>query len=166
MGTGREIVITAYGHDKTIDKISASIFDASCNGATTYCDTLNNLELNGNSWVLAKIISENVQYALDSFLPLKFDIILKLDNLSIQKVLRHVDSQDIARALKSEKEAVKEKIFSNMTKRGAQMLKDDMEYMGPVRGIDVNESQEKIISIILHLADVGEIAISYQNGKQ
>ena len=173
MSTGREIVVTAYGHDKTIDKIAVSTFDKPFNfgyeysnnsDASTYCDTLNSLELNGNTWVFAKIISENTPYTLDLFLPIKFDIFLKLDDKSIQKVLRHVDRQDIAKALKSEKEAVMERISSNMTKRAAQMLKEDMEYMGPVRIRDVKAAQEKILNIIRHLEQTGEIVISFSQG--
>ena len=176
MGAGRDIVVTVYGHDKTIDKIAVSTFDKPDNlygpygymnnsDAITYCDALNSLELNGNSWVFAKIISEYAQYTLDSFLPLKFDIIWKLDDRTIQKVLRAVDSREIAMALKGEKEAVMEKVFSNMSERVAQMVKEDMECMGSIRKIDVNKSREKIIDIIRRLEETGEIVISYDKGE-
>jgi flagellar motor switch protein FliG len=55
---------------------------------------------------------------------------------------------------------VQEKIFRNMSKRAAAMLKDDMEFMGPVRLKDVEESQQKIVSIIRHLEDQGEIVVA------
>ena len=98
-------------------------------------------------------------------MPLEFDIVLRLDNRSIQKILREVDTQEIAKALKGEKETVQERIFSNMTERAARMLKEDMEYMGPVRNVDVKESQEKIINIIRHLEETAEIVISYSKGE-
>jgi len=172
MRGGRDLVITVYGHDKTIDKIAVSAFDTpdryyygDNSDAATYCETLNNLELNENSWVFAKIVSENAPYTLDLLLPLNFDIFLKLDDKAIQRVLREVDSQEIAKALKSVKETVKERIFGNMTARAAQMLKEDMEYMGPVRNADVKESQEKMINIIRRLEETGEIVIPYSKGE-
>ena len=160
MGQGRELVITAYGHDKTIDKVAVSYFDES--GANTYCDTINSLELSGKSWVLANTVSENVQYPLNSFLPVKFDIILKLDNRAIQKVLREVDSQELAVAMKGEKENIKEKIFCNLSERAAQMLKEEIEYLGRIEKHRVIENQGKIVSIIKHLADIGEITIAVE----
>jgi hypothetical protein len=164
----RNIVITAFGHDRTIDKIAVSSFDKAVDrysssnaNADAYCATINSLELNGNSWVFAKIVPENVQHPVDSFFPLKFDIILKVDDIAIQKIMREIDSQDLARALKGEKEAVKEKIFRNMSKRAAEMLKEDMEFMGEIRISAVKGSQEKITDIIRHLEQTGEIVIAY-----
>jgi len=74
--------------------------------------------------------------------------------------MREVDSQELAKALKSVDTEVQDKIFKNMSKRAATMLKEDMEYMGPVRLKDVEEAQQKIVSIIRHLEDTGEIVIA------
>jgi flagellar motor switch protein FliG len=71
-----------------------------------------------------------------------------------------VDSQELAKALKSVDSEVQDKIFKNMSKRAASMLKEDMEYMGPVRLKDVEEAQQKIVSIIRHLEDTGEIVVA------
>ena len=89
-----------------------------------------------------------------------FEDIVMLDDRSIQKVMREVDSQELAMALKSVDTEVQDKIFRNMSKRAAGMLKEDMEYMGPVRLKDVEEAQQKIVSIIRHLEDTGEIVIA------
>ncbi|MDR0669126.1 MAG: flagellar motor switch protein FliG [Treponema sp.] len=89
-----------------------------------------------------------------------FEDIVMLDDRAIQKVLREVDSQELAKALKSVDTEVQDKIFRNMSKRAAGMLKEDMEYMGPVRLKDVEESQQKIVSIIRHLEDTGEIVVA------
>jgi flagellar motor switch protein FliG len=89
-----------------------------------------------------------------------FEDIVMLDDRSIQKVMREVDSQELAKALKSVDTEVQDKIFRNMSKRAASMLKEDMEYMGPVRLKDVEEAQQKIVSIIRHLEDTGEIVIA------
>jgi flagellar motor switch protein FliG len=89
-----------------------------------------------------------------------FEDIVMLDDRAIQKVMREVDSQELAKALKSVDSEVQDKIFKNMSKRAASMLKEDMEYMGPVRLKDVEEAQQKIVSIIRHLEDTGEIVIA------
>ncbi|MDR0551579.1 MAG: flagellar motor switch protein FliG [Spirochaetaceae bacterium] len=89
-----------------------------------------------------------------------FEDIVMLDDRSIQKVLREVDTAELSKALKSVDTEVQEKIFRNMSKRAAAMLKDDMEFMGPVRLKDVEESQQKIVAIIRHLEDQGEIVVA------
>jgi flagellar motor switch protein FliG len=89
-----------------------------------------------------------------------FEDIVMLDDRSIQKVMREVDQQELSKALKSVDAEVQEKIFKNMSKRAAQMLKEDMEFMGPVRLKDVEEAQQKIVSIIRHLEDTGEIVVA------
>jgi flagellar motor switch protein FliG len=95
-----------------------------------------------------------------------FEDIVMLDDRAIQKVLREVDSQELAKALKAVDSEVQDKIFRNMSKRAANMLKEDMEYMGPVRMKDVEEAQQKIVSIIRHLEDQGEIVISRGEGDE
>jgi len=89
-----------------------------------------------------------------------FEDIVLLDDRSIQKVLREVDSQELAKALKGVDAEVQEKIFRNMSKRAAQLLREDMDFMGPIRLRDVEESQQKIVNIIRKLEDAGEIVIA------
>jgi len=89
-----------------------------------------------------------------------FEDIVMLDDRSIQKVLREVDSSELAKALKSVDNEVQDKIFRNMSKRASQSLKEDMEYMGPIRMKDVEEAQQKIVSIIRKLEEAGEIVIA------
>jgi hypothetical protein len=91
--------------------------------------------------------------------PDPFNEITKLDDLAIQKVFRGIDSQELAKALKGTDLNVQNKMFKNMTKRASRMLKEDMEYMGPVRLQDVIDAQRKIFSFIHHLVDTGEILI-------
>ena len=89
-----------------------------------------------------------------------FEDIVMLDDRSIQKVLREVDTQELAKALKSVDTEVQDKIFRNMSKRAASMLKEDMEFMGPVRLKDVEEAQQKIVSTIRRLEEKGDIVIA------
>jgi len=91
---------------------------------------------------------------------LTFDIITKLDDRAVQKMLREVDQQELAKALKGADVEIQEKIFRNMSRRAAIMLKEDMEFMGPVRVADINDSRDKIIKTILNLEANGDIVIS------
>jgi len=89
-----------------------------------------------------------------------FEDILGLDDRSLQRVLRDVDMKDVALALKGASEALREKFFKNLSKRAVEMLKEDMEYMGPVRVRDVEEAQQKIVNVIRALEEAGEIVIA------
>lgn len=95
-----------------------------------------------------------------------FEDIVTLDNRSIQRVIREVENNDWALALKSSSEEVSKTVFSNMSKRLAEMIREDMEYMGPVRLRDVEEAQQKIVNIIRKLEDSGEIVISRGGGDE
>lgn len=89
-----------------------------------------------------------------------FEDIILLSDRAVQVVLRQVDTHDIALALKTASEDVADKIFRNMSKRAAQMLKEDMEYMGPVRLREVEDAQQRIVNVIRQLEDSGEIIIA------
>ena len=89
-----------------------------------------------------------------------FEDIIILDDRAIQRLLREIDSKDLATALKGTKEEIKEKIFKNMSERARQMLQDDMEYLGPVRAKEVQEAQTNVVSAIRTLEATGEITIT------
>ena len=89
-----------------------------------------------------------------------FEDIITLDDVSIQRILREVEVKDLALALKGCSEDVGEAIYRNQSKRAAASLKEDMEFLGPVRLMDVEKAQQDIVSIIRRLDDAGEIIIS------
>ena len=95
-----------------------------------------------------------------------FEDILLLDDRAIQRVLRDVDNGDLATALKGSNEEVQNAIFNNLSKRLAAMIKEDMEFMGPVRMKDVEEAQQKIVNVIRKLEDSGEIVIARGGGDE
>ena len=95
-----------------------------------------------------------------------FEDILLLDDRAIQRVLRDVDNGDLAIALKGSNEEVQSAIFKNLSKRLGVMIKEDMEFMGPVRMKDVEEAQQKIVNIIRKLEDSAEIVISRGGGDE
>jgi flagellar motor switch protein FliG len=93
-----------------------------------------------------------------------FEDILLLDDRSIQRVLRDVENNTLGVALKSTNEEVQNVVFKNMSNRMAAMIKEDMDYMGPVRMKNVEEAQQQIVGIIRKLEDTGEIVISRGGG--
>ena len=95
-----------------------------------------------------------------------FEDILSLDDRSIQRVLREVENNELAVALKNTTDEVKDAIFNNLSKRLVTMIKEDMDFMGPVRMKDVEEAQQKIVNVIRKLEDSGEIVISRGGGDE
>ncbi|MDI6785964.1 MAG: flagellar motor switch protein FliG [bacterium] len=93
-----------------------------------------------------------------------FEDITLLDDRSTQRVLREVEIPDLALALKGVDETIKDKIFNNMPKRAAAMLKDELEFMGPVRAKDVEDAQQKVVNVIRQLEESGDIIIA-RGGK-
>ena len=93
-----------------------------------------------------------------------FEDIVQIDDRSLQLVLREVDNKDLSLALKATPGEVSEKVFRNMSTRAADMLREEIEYMGPVKIRDVEEAQQKIVGIIRTLEDKGEIVIARGSG--
>ena len=110
---------------------------------------------NENYFEVNPLLSMNVDYYL-----VNMNVLLELDDRSIQKLLRELEHEDLAKALKGTDTEVQNKIFRNMSQRAAAMLREDMEFMGPVRKSDVLETQKKIIEILKRLEKTGEIVIS------
>lgn len=95
-----------------------------------------------------------------------FEDILALDDKTIQRILRDVDNNDLGLALKGSTEEVQNVIFNNLSKRLSAMIREDMDFMGPVRMKDVEEAQQKIVNIIRKLEDSGEIIIARGGGDE
>ncbi len=93
-----------------------------------------------------------------------FEDILMVNDKGIQSVLKEVDNDELCTALKTASDELREKIFTNMSARAAQLIKEDMEYMGPVRLSDVESAQQRIVDIVRRLEEVGEIIISGRGG--
>lgn len=89
-----------------------------------------------------------------------FEDIIILEDRAIQRLLREIDSKQLALALKGTKEEIKEKIFKNMSERARKILMDDIEYLGPARAKEVQEAQSNIVNAIRNLEAAGEITIT------
>ena len=89
-----------------------------------------------------------------------FEDLMLLDDRAIQQLLKEIDIKDVGLALKGGNEDVKEKIFANMSSRAAQMLQEDMDFMGPVKRRTVEEAQGRIVAIVRRLEETGKIQIA------
>ncbi len=145
------------------DKLSA-VFQqdfTQAGGLETVVNILNRVDRGTEKLILEDLEKEDAELADEirqrMFI---FEDIITLDDASIQRVVREVESKDLARALKGASEEVKDRIFRNISKRAAEMLQEDLEFMGPVRLREVEEAQQRIVAIIRRLDESGEIIIS------
>lgn len=135
-------------------------------GTKALADILNNSDRNTEKNVIEMMEVQTPELAEDvRNLMFVFEDIVQLDDPSIQKILREVDSKDLATALKGSKDEIKNKMLKNMSERAQAILLEDIEYMGPVRSREVQKAQSKILSVIKTLESVGEITI-YRNGQE
>ena len=95
-----------------------------------------------------------------------FEDILLVNDKGIQAVLKEIENEDLALALRTASPELRDKIYRNMSDRAGQMIKEDMEYMGPVRVADVETAQQKIVDVVRRLEDAGEIIISGRGGEK
>ena len=95
-----------------------------------------------------------------------FDDLVRLDTGSAQTLMRHIDKDKLAVALKGATEAVRQFFLGNMSTRAAKMLVDDMQAMGPVRLREVDEAQALLVNLAKDLAAKGEIIISKSRGEE
>lgn len=141
---------------------------AQTGGIGTIVEILNNVDRQTEKTILSALdmeapeLSEEIKRRM--FL---FEDIVHLDDRSVQRFLREVDlSHDLPLALKTASEEVKDKIFRNMSSRAVEALKENMDYLGPVRLRDVEEAQQRIVAVIRQLEDQGEIVIGRGGGDE
>ncbi|WP_163193231.1 flagellar motor switch protein FliG [Clostridium thermarum] len=130
-------------------------------GVETLVDILNQVDRTTEKNITESLERENPELAekiRESMFV--FEDIITLDDVSIQRVLREVEAKELAMALKGCSEEVANAIFRNQSKRAAASLKEDMEFLGPVRLMDVEKAQQRIVGIIRRLDEAGEIVIS------
>ena len=146
--------------EKKLSTLSSEDYTAA-GGVESIVDILNLVDRSTEKTIIESLEEEDPELAEEIKKRMfVFEDIVLLDDRAIQKVLREVDTTELAKALKAVDSEVQDKIFRNMSKRAATLLKEDMEYMGPVRLKDVEESQQKIVSIIRKLEEQGEIVVA------
>jgi flagellar motor switch protein FliG len=146
--------------EKKLSTLSSEDYTAA-GGVESIVEILNLVDRSTEKTIIESLEEEDPELAEDIKKRMfVFEDIVMLDDRAIQKVLREVDTSELAKALKSVDTEVQDKIFRNMSKRAATLLKEDMEYMGPIRMKDVEEAQQKIVSIIRKLEEQGEIVVA------
>ncbi len=130
-------------------------------GVETVAEVLNLCDRSTEKAIMEGVEAEDPDLVEDiRRLMFVFDDILKVNDKGIQAVLKEIDNDELCLALKTASDELKEKIFSNMSARAADLIKEDMEYMGPVRLSDVEAAQQRIVDVVRRLEDAGEIIIS------
>lgn len=130
-------------------------------GINTAVDILNSIDRSTEKHILENLGVQNTELAenIKSKMFL-FEDIAKLNRLSIQRVLKEVTNEDLVLALKGVKEQVAEVIFENLSKRVQDMIKEEMQIRGPVRLKNVEEAQQKIVTIVRRLEESGEVVLT------
>ncbi|SDL73532.1 flagellar motor switch protein FliG [Halarsenatibacter silvermanii] len=144
-------------------KISSVVTEeyARAGGIESIVDILNSVDRGTEKNILDEMEQEDPELAEEIRQRMfVFEDLTLLDDQAIQLTLRQVETDDLALALKTASEEVEEKILSNMSERAAEMLEEDMEYMGPVRIREVEEAQQRIVNVIRELEESGEIVIA------
>ncbi len=130
-------------------------------GTKALVDVLNRVDRATEKTILEELEEQNPALAEEvKNLMFVFEDIMLLDDRAIQTFLKEIDTKDLALALKAASEDVKRRIFSNMSERAAEMLREDMEFIGPVRLRVVEEAQQRIVTVIRRLEESGDIVIA------
>jgi flagellar motor switch protein FliG len=136
-------------------------------GVKAVAEMLNSVDRGTEKNILGNLERENPELATEiKSLMFVFEDVLLIDDRSMQRVLKEIDTKELAMALKGASEELQTKFFRNMSSRAAEMIKEDMEYMGPVRLKDVEEVQQRIVDVIRRLEEDGEIVISGRGGDE
>jgi flagellar motor switch protein FliG len=134
-------------------------------GVKSISEILNNMDRQVSSAILVRIEENDPEMAEEirqnMFI---FEDLIKVDDKGIQKILKETSSDILSRSMKTVSDAIKEKFFKNMPERAADMLKEDIEDMGPARLADIEKAQNEIVKVAMKLADEGKIFIA--DGKE
>jgi flagellar motor switch protein FliG len=139
---------------------------AASGGVKSLAEILNHTDRPTERNILDRLAESNADLAEQIRLLLfTFEDIVKLDDRAVQMVLREVDQKDLSLALRGVPEEVKSKVLANMSQRGAEMLREEMEYQPPQRRVVVEEAQGRIVSIIRRLEEAGEVTLGRAAGE-
>ena len=146
--------------EKKLSSLSSEDYTAA-GGVGSIVDILNLVDRTTEKIIIESLEEEDPELAEEIKKRMfVFEDIIMLDDKAVQRLMREVDTAELAKALKAVDAEVQDKIFRNMSKRAAALLKEDMDFMGPTRRKDVEESQQKIVSIIRKLEEQGEVVIA------
>jgi flagellar motor switch protein FliG len=140
---------------------------SSSGGAKAIAEVLNLIDTTAEKNILQSLEAEDADLAAEiKNMMFVFEDLVLLDDRSIQRLLKEIETKDIAVALKATTDEVKNKIFSNVSERVAVMIQEEMEFMGPTRLSDVEAAQSRIVEATRRLEEEGQIIISGRGGKE
>ena len=156
--------------DAMLDRLfaeSATVESSALGGVKTAANILNMVDATIESSVMetVKETDEDIGQQIQDTM-FVFENLVELDDRSIQSLLREVTTDALLVALKGSDEALKEKIFTNMSKRAAEMMRDDLEAKGPVRLSEVESAQKEILAVARRMSDAGEIILGGGGGDE
>lgn len=154
--------------ERVLERKMASVFSQGftfAGGIKEVAEILNLIERSTEKQIMMDMEEKDPELAGEiARLMFTFDDLIHVEDSGIQKALREIEQKDLALALKSSNEEVANKILKNLSERAREMIKEEMEFMGPVRMRQVEEAQQKFVSIIRKLEEAGEIVVSGRGG--
>lgn len=136
-------------------------------GVKAVAELLNSVDRAAERNILGNLERENPELSTEiKNLMFVFEDVMLLDDRAMQRVLKEVDSKELSMALKGASEELQDKFYRNMSSRASEMIKEEMEFMGPIRLKDVEEVQQKIVDVVRRLEEDGEIIISGRGGEE
>ena len=149
--------------ERVLQRKMASVFSQGftfAGGVKEVAEILNRIERNTEKAIMAELEESDPELADEiARLMFTFDDLVYVDDSGIQKAMREIDQKDLALALKAANENISEKMLHNLSERAREMILEEMEFMGPVRLRQVEEAQQKIVSVIRRLEESGEIVV-------
>jgi flagellar motor switch protein FliG len=135
-------------------------------GAKVVADILNLIETSAEKHIMQSLEAEDADLAAQiKNMMFVFEDLVLLDDRSVQRLLKEVETKDLAIALKAASDEIKNKIYINVSERVATMIKEEMEFLGPMRLSDVEAAQQKVVEAIRRLEEEGQIVVSGRGGK-
>jgi flagellar motor switch protein FliG len=154
--------------ERVLERKMASVFSQGftfAGGVKEVAEILNNIDRGTERGIMSDLQERDPELAEEiARLMFTFDDLMLVDNSGIQKALREIEQKELALALKTANPELTEKIFSNMSERARDLIKEEMEFMGPVRLRSVEEAQQKIVTVIRRLEETGEVIIQGRAG--
>lgn len=156
--------------EKTVDEMAGLTMNQTVGkigGAKAIAQILNRASISMSKDILDKIESEDPQVAGEiQRLMFLFDDLINIQDKDLQKILREIDRKDLVLALKTADEKLRNKIFSNMSERASDLLKEELQYMGMVKLKEVESAQSRIIEVVKNLEEAGEISLNLRGSME
>lgn len=154
--------------ERVLERKMAAVFSQGftfAGGIKEVAEILNSIDRATEKAIMMQLEEKDPELAEEiSRLMFTFDDIIYVDDSGIQKVLREIESKDLALALKATSEAVKDKILKNMSERARDMILEEIDFMGPQRLRNVEEAQQKVVAIIRRLEETGDLIVQGRGG--